>query len=144
MAGTGPNMSGHGTLLEYLVLVIETLCGRWLRAGEVVKNAASLIPGPVSYAAGARGPRDWRKRQVLKTRNLRESRAGMPTSALADEILADDDDRVRALISWAGNPAIAFPDQRKTAAALERLDLRLAAANKRVGDASGAGTSHSP
>jgi anaerobic selenocysteine-containing dehydrogenase len=123
MAGTGPNMSGHGTLLEYLVLVIETLCGRWLRAGEVVKNAASLIPGSVSYAAGARGPREWRKRQVLKTRNLRESRAGMPTSALADEILADDDDRVRALISWAGNPAIAFPDQGKTVAALQRLDL---------------------
>jgi anaerobic selenocysteine-containing dehydrogenase len=123
MAGTGPNMSGSGTLLEYLVLVIETLCGRWMRAGEVVKNAASLIPGPVSYVAGARGPRDWRKRQVLKTRNLRESRAGMPTSALADEILADDEDHVRALISWAGNPAIAFPDQRKTVAALKRLEL---------------------
>ena len=123
MAGTGPNMSGQGTLIEYLVLVIETLCGRWLRAGERVKNAASLIPGPVSYTAGARGPRDWRKQQVLKTRNLRESRAGLPASALADEILTDDDDRVRALISWAGNPAIAFPDQRKTVAALQRLDL---------------------
>jgi anaerobic selenocysteine-containing dehydrogenase len=123
MAGTGPNMAGSGTLLEYLVLVIETLCGRWLRAGEVVKNPASLIPGAVTYAAGARGPRDWRKRQQLKTRNLRETRAGMPTSALADEVLSDDDDRVRALISWAGNPAIAFPDQRRTVAALERLEL---------------------
>src|SRR5262249_10125716 len=28
-AGTGPNMSGHATLVEYLVLCLDTVCGHW-------------------------------------------------------------------------------------------------------------------
>ncbi|SNQ48456.1 hypothetical protein FRACA_250031 [Frankia canadensis] len=51
MAGTGPNMSGRGTLLEYLVLCLETLCGHWLRAGEVVRNPGVLVG---ERAAGVR------------------------------------------------------------------------------------------
>jgi len=44
----------------------------------------------------------------------------MPTAALPDEILLPGEGQVRALISCAGNPAAAFPDQRKTVAALLR------------------------
>ena len=35
-AGTGPNMAGYATLVEYLVLCLDTVCGHWLRTGEVV------------------------------------------------------------------------------------------------------------
>jgi len=123
MAGTGPNMSGSGTLLEYLVLALETLCGRWLREGEVLAVAPTLVPGRVTPTAGATGPTDWRRAEKVRVRGLQQSSAGMPSAALPDEILTEGDDRVRALISWAGNPAIAFPDQARTIAALEHLDL---------------------
>jgi anaerobic selenocysteine-containing dehydrogenase len=123
MAGTGPNMSGAGTLLEYLVLVLETLCGRWLREGEILKQAPTLLPGPISLRAGARDPQDWRLPEKMRVRGLQQSRAGMPLAALPDEILEPGDGQVRALISWGGNPTVAFPDQQKTISALKSLSL---------------------
>ena len=47
----------------------------------------------------------------------------MPTAALSDKILADGSDRIRAMVSCGGNPVAAWPDQRKTIAAMERLEL---------------------
>ncbi|HEX3930511.1 MAG TPA: molybdopterin-dependent oxidoreductase [Nocardioides sp.] len=123
MAGTGPNMAGSGTLLEYLVLGLETLCGRWMREGEVLTTAPALLPGRRRASAGAKDPTDWRRPEAVRARGLHESTAGMPSAALPDEILADGPGRVRALVSWAGNPAVAFPDQRRTISALESLDL---------------------
>jgi anaerobic selenocysteine-containing dehydrogenase len=49
--------------------------------------------------------------------------AGLPTSALADEILLEGAGRVRALISFGGNPLVAWPDQLKTHEALKAFDL---------------------
>lgn len=123
MAGTGPNMAGNGSLLEYLVLVLETLCGRWLREGETVRQAATVLPMPQDFRAGTRGPYAWQTGEVLGTRGLARTRAGLPLAALSDEILAEGPGRIRALICWGGNPMVAFPDQSKTARALEALDL---------------------
>jgi anaerobic selenocysteine-containing dehydrogenase len=123
MAGTGPNFSGGGTLVEYMVSVLETLCGRWLREGEVVRQGPTILPGSFAPRAGAIDPESWGLTELMRVRNLRQTRAGMPTAALADEILTPGDGQVRAFISWAGNPAVAFPDQSKTIAALRSLEL---------------------
>jgi anaerobic selenocysteine-containing dehydrogenase len=123
MAGTGPNMSGYGTLTEYLVLVLETLCGRWLREGEPVKASPALLPGFAPRAEARPPDEDWALSGRLRIRGLKETKAGMPTAVLPEEILQPGDGQIRALVSWAGNPAVAFPDQRRTARALESLDL---------------------
>jgi anaerobic selenocysteine-containing dehydrogenase len=47
----------------------------------------------------------------------------LPTGALADEILLEGDGQIRALFCLGGNPLTAWPDQIKTRAALEKLDL---------------------
>jgi len=47
----------------------------------------------------------------------------VPTAAASDEILTPGPGQIRALISWNGNPVVAFPDQLKTVAALKSLDL---------------------
>ncbi|WP_232016931.1 molybdopterin-containing oxidoreductase family protein [Gordonia insulae] len=123
MAGTGPNMAGDGTLVEYLVLVLETLCGRWLRAGETVAATPTLLP-PTSYVAQASSfEGKWALPGRIRVRGLRRTKAGMPTAALTDEILTPGEGQVRALISWGGNPAVAFPDQQRTIEALKSLDL---------------------
>ena len=44
MAGTGANMVQYGTLLEYLVLCLTTLCGGYQRAGDEVTNPGVLSP----------------------------------------------------------------------------------------------------
>ncbi|WP_326522881.1 molybdopterin-containing oxidoreductase family protein [Sphingomonas sp.] len=123
MAGTGPHMTAAGTLVEYLVQVLETLCGRWMRAGDVIKASPALLP-PARARAQARAPdADWALGGRMRVRGLKQSRAGMPVAALAEEILTPGDGQVRALICWGGNPAVAFPDQRRVVEALRSLDL---------------------
>ena len=56
-------------------------------------------------------------------RGLTDTVGGMPTAALADEILLEGEGQVKALICIGGNPMAAWPDQRKTLRALESLDL---------------------
>ncbi|HKA16113.1 MAG TPA: molybdopterin-dependent oxidoreductase [Myxococcota bacterium] len=122
-AGTGPNMSGNGTLLEYLLLCLNTVCGRWLRAGERVANPGAVVP-QFPAVAQAVGPwKAWGFGEKLRVRGFTNTAAGMPTTALADEILLDGEGQVRALINLGGNPVAAWPDQLKTIAAMKKLEL---------------------
>jgi anaerobic selenocysteine-containing dehydrogenase len=125
VAGTGPNMSGEGTLIEYLLLCLDTLCGHWMRAGEQVKNALTLIPASAQlHKAQAMAPfPSYDVGESMRVLGLSGSIAGLPTSVLPDEILQPGEGQVRALISLGGNPATAFPDQLKTIEALRSLDL---------------------
>ena len=59
----------------------------------------------------------------LRTRGLSNTACGLPTGALADEILLEGEGQIRALFCLGGNPLTAWPDQIKTRAALESLDL---------------------
>jgi anaerobic selenocysteine-containing dehydrogenase len=101
--GTGPSMSGPGTVVEYLALVLDTLAGHWLRAGECVVNAGTLTPAP-SFKAQASPPRPALSGIHLRVRGLSESAAGLPTAAAADEMLMPGERQLRALISCSGNP----------------------------------------
>lgn len=122
-AGVGPGFSDSSTLVEYLVLVVETLCGHWLREGEPVARASTLV-APPRYVAQASGPRPaYGFGERMRGTGLAGSAAGLPTGVLADEMLIEGEDRVRALLSCAGNPVSAWPDQLKVIEALGRLDL---------------------
>jgi anaerobic selenocysteine-containing dehydrogenase len=121
-AGTGPSMSSSSTLCEYLILALTTLTGKWLREGELVRNPRTLLP-PLVPRAQVNPPRPARAGPPMRVRGLRGSAAGMPTAALPEEILLPGEGQVRALISCAGNPVAAFPDQRATVAAMRALDL---------------------
>ncbi|HET9771834.1 MAG TPA: molybdopterin-dependent oxidoreductase, partial [Acidimicrobiia bacterium] len=124
-AGTGPNMAGRGSLLEYLVLCLDTICGHWLREGEQVRSPLSIIPGFAQMAKAQAIPPfpAFGFGEKMRMRGLTQTIAGMPTGALADEILAPGDGQVRALLSLSGNPASCIPDQLKTVEALRSLDL---------------------
>jgi len=123
VAGTGPNMSGHGNLTEYLLLCMTTLRGHWRRAGEALPNPGVLMP-PASPRAQPVAPRRaWGSGEKLRVRGLQGSAAGLPTAALADEMLLPGDGQVRALVCVGGNPVTAWPDPRKTRQALQGLEL---------------------
>ena len=123
VAGTGPNMAPHGNLTEYLLLCLNTLCGRWRRAGERVPNPGALLPKAVPIAQAQAPRRASGFGEKLRVRGLTSCAAGLPTAALADEILLEGEGRVRALVCVGSNPMAAWPDQQKTAAAMEKLDL---------------------
>lgn len=121
--GTGPNMSGLGNLTEYLSRVLMTVCGHWLREGDNFANPGALFHPPPPIAQAVDPYPAWGFGEELRVRNLTDTAAGLPTAALADEILLEGEGQVRALICIGGNPVMAWPDQEKTIAALNKLDL---------------------
>lgn len=122
-AGTGPNMSGPSTLVEYLVLCLETICGHWMRAGERLPNPGVLMAARPAKAQPSAPRAGYGFGTRMEARGLFESAAGLPTAALPDEMLLESGSRVRALVSCGANPVTAWPDQEKTVRALRSLDL---------------------
>jgi anaerobic selenocysteine-containing dehydrogenase len=122
-AGTGPHMAGSGTLLEYLALCLDTVCGHWQQAGETVRTAG-VLAAPRTAVAQAMDPKPaYGFGERSRVRGLGMTAAGMPSATLAEEILLEGPGRVRALISCGGNPVAAMPDERQTVEALQSLDL---------------------
>jgi anaerobic selenocysteine-containing dehydrogenase len=118
---TGANMSGRSSLTEYLILCLNTVCGRYLREGDAVLNPGVLLTRAVPKAqARPPEPAIFPDVKKMSVRDLSMSVLGMPTAALAEEILHG---KIRALFSLGGNPAAAVPDQNNMIAALESLDL---------------------
>ncbi len=123
VAGTGPNMAPHGNVTEYLLLALNSVCGHWRREGETVPNPGALLPRATPKAQALAPRAGWGRGESLRSRPLGSSAAGLPTAALADEILYEGEDRIRALLCVGSNPVAAWPDQRKTLEAMDRLDL---------------------
>ncbi len=123
--GTGPDMGPHSNLAEHLYECLNVLCGRYPRAGETIANPGVL------------GPRGGRRAEVTTPRRPWDSGPKGPTghgrlfgelmsNTLADAMLTRGNGGVRALISLAGNPVAALPNQRKVVRAFESLDLLVA------------------
>jgi anaerobic selenocysteine-containing dehydrogenase len=125
MIGTGPNMAGRGNLTEYLGLCLNSACGRWRRAGERVPNPGVLQPSR-SFLAQPMPPRPaWDLGEKLRVRGFSMAACGLPTAALADEILLEGKGQIKALITVGGNPMLAWPDQQKTFEAMQKLELHV-------------------
>jgi len=129
ICGTGPSMSGSSTLVEYLRMNLETLCGHHMREGEVLPVAGVTMAAPVAKAQASPPFPVWGEAfggPELRVRGLRAYYAGsapMPTSGLPDEILLPGEGQIRALLCCAGNPVLAWPDQNRTIEALRNLEL---------------------
>ena len=121
--GTGPNFALNGNLTEYLALCLTSICGRWPRAGQPVNRPNVMLPAYTAKAQALAPYQGWGYGERLRVRGLTNAACGMPTAALSDEILLDGEGQVRALICLGANPMAAWPDQRKTQRAMEKLEL---------------------
>ncbi len=122
-SGTGPSFSMYCNLKEYLLACLNTVCGAYTRAGQRVTRPNAMLPAYVPRAQPFPPFKAWGFGEKLRVHGLTDTAAGMPTAALADEILQPGEGQVRALICIGGNPMAAWPDQRKTQKAMEALDL---------------------
>ncbi len=124
-AGTGANMSGWSNVTEYLVLCLNTICGHYRRAGDRVANPGVLTTRR-SFPAQAMAPYpvDGFGKPLVSRPDLPPAVCGLPTSALADEILHPES-TIKALVTIGGNPMRAWPDPKRTRRALEALDLHV-------------------
>ena len=115
-SGTGASMNLGANVTEWLGWVLCALTGSLDRPGGTMFNPGFLrprehTPFPAALDTGAR---------AATRPDIPPCYGGLPTAALADEILAGN---VRALFVMGGNPALVFPESDKIRAALARLDL---------------------
>jgi len=123
VTGTGPNMSERAPLTEHLVLVLNTLCGRFNRPGERMPNPGILTPDRPARARVVPAAPLWGHGPRSRVRGLGQIFGEMPTAALNDEILEPGEGQVKALFCMGGNPIVAWPDQIKTKRSLDALEL---------------------
>ena len=128
VTGTGPEMAGNGTLTEYLVTCLNTLCARFPQEGD-----KAAIPG-VFTAQGPRRAQVGPKTPMFGAEDMAQSRFRglgqlgfeMPCNVLADEILTPGEGQVRALFVVGGNPLLAWPNLDACRKLAGRVDASLA------------------
>jgi anaerobic selenocysteine-containing dehydrogenase len=123
-SGTGPEMSGDGTMIEYLLASLNIVCGRFVREGEPA-SPPRVFTAQTPRPAGVVPPlKLWGEGfPASRFRGLTQLGEEMPCNVLADEILTPGDGQIRALIVVGGNPVVAFPNQEKMVRAMQDLDL---------------------
>ena len=124
--GIGLHMSRHPNLTTHLVMVLNALCGRYDRRGGLVYKPLLLAPALPEKAPAIDMPLFTglvsRVRDIPAINNWLGVEE-IPAGCLTDEMLTPGKGKIRALIVLAGNPALSFPDEKSTVAALKGLDL---------------------
>lgn len=119
-SGLGVLLGANGTLGYWLTLALQALLGGLDRVGGWLQQ-----PGAVNLPALA-------ARVGLKGRDMAvRSRVGnhpailgtLAAATLADDILLEGPERLRALVVVGGNPALSLPDAPRAQQALAALDL---------------------
>ena len=122
VCSTGPSFSTRSNLTYYLALCLTTICGRWAREGDLAPQPNVLLPA-FTPRAQPYAPYPVLSDRPMRVHGLMENASGVPTAALADEILQEGEGQIKVLICVGGNPVLSWPDQAKTEAALEKLEL---------------------
>jgi anaerobic selenocysteine-containing dehydrogenase len=123
MTCTGVNMAPRPDVTQHLVVALNSLCGRVRRAGETVPNPGVLRPARAFHADVDEPRAIWGDGPRSRFRGLGRFGIEMPINVFADEVLTPGPGQIKALVCVGGNPAVAFPDQRKVLAALDALEL---------------------
>jgi len=123
VAGVGANMSTRGTLNAYLLFAMKTVRGFYPRAGDEATHASVLNPRASFRAQPSRRMPAFnfggRKTGI---RGLEQSAAGLPLSALPEEMLRPGKNQVKAYFTL-GNGITNWPDTELVKRAFESLDL---------------------
>jgi len=109
-----------GTLASWLVDVVNALTGNLDRPG------GAMFPRPATEPAGGHGRRRGRVpygRWRSRVRGLPEFAGELPVATLAEEMEGTGAERVRALVTVAGNPVLSTPNGDRLARALAELEL---------------------
>jgi anaerobic selenocysteine-containing dehydrogenase len=109
-----------GTLASWLVDVVNVLTGNLDRPG------GAMFPRPATGPAVVqprRSERSYYGRWRSRVRGLPEFAGELPVAALAEEIDSAGEERVRALVTVAGNPVLSTPNGARLARALASLEF---------------------
>ncbi len=120
----GASTQAFGGLCQWLIVALNAVSGNLDRPGGAMftRPAFDPIAGPRPLAAGRGGFARWHSR----VRGLPETSGELPVAVLAEEILTPGEGRVRALVTFAGNPVLSTPNGGRLDRALASLDFMVA------------------
>lgn len=121
-SGTGPSFARHSNTNDHMIEVVNALCGGYRRAGDTIVNPGTLKPRQV-FEMAIPPSRSFAQEPKCVSEDTGRLMGEMPTPLLPREIMADSPDRIRALISFGGDPLMAMGDPHFARAAFIRLDL---------------------
>ena len=110
-----------GTLVSWLVMVINAVTGNLDRAGGTMFSTPIVdVPRAARYVPVGHGA--WTDRSG----RYKSFRAELPAVAMADEMLTGGKGQIRAMITYAGNPVSSIPQKGRIDEGLSGLDLYVA------------------
>ena len=112
----GVSTQEFGGLCHWLINALNAVTGNLDRPGGAMFTRPA-VDALANYGRGHLGR--WHSR----VRGLPEFGGELPSAALAEEILNDEPERIRALITLAGNPVLSTPNGGQLERALGRLDF---------------------
>jgi len=115
----GVSVCEFGALNHWLVQLIN------LASGNLDHVGGTMFPKPLFDLVGLNGPGGVSTVETVRG-TLPSVMGETPMVAFADEMLREDDGRIKVLFVQSGNPVLSAPDGRKTEEGLQKLDLMVA------------------
>ena len=119
----GTSTQEFGALAAWLTVALDAVTGNLDRAGGFMFTTPAADLVALASRTGDRGHFGvWKSR----VRGLPEFGGELPAATLAEEIDTEGDGRIRALITFAGNPVLSTPNGGRLDRALGKLDYLVA------------------
>lgn len=122
-SGTGTNMARHSNLNEHLLECLNALCGGYRKAGDPIRVTGAIFDAIPTVETVVPPNRTWEAEPRMRGAAAGKLNGEFPSSRLPDEILRDEEDRIRALVVSGGNPAASIGGTERTSRALKSLEL---------------------
>lgn len=113
----GMSTQEHGGLCHWLSTVINILTGHFDKPGGAMFTRPAMDIKRTNTFHQAHGR--WHSR----VRGLPEFEGELPVSTMAEEMLTPGEGQIKALITYAGNPALSTPNAKRLEEALPNLDF---------------------
>lgn len=121
-SGTGPSMATHSNLADHMIEVVNVLAGGYRREGDLVRNPGTLKTKDF-FEMAVSPSRSFEQEPKCVSEDIGPLLGEFPAALIPREIMADSPDRIRALISFGGDPLPAMGDPAAALPAFEQLDL---------------------
>lgn len=112
----GVSVCEFGTLNQWLIQIIN------IASGNLDREGGTMVPEPALDTINLVGRGSVRTADTVRG-VMPSVMSELPMVTFADEMLRDDDERIRSLFVVTGNPVLSAPDGAKLDRALEQLDL---------------------
>jgi len=121
-SGTGPSFALHSNANDHLIEAVNALCGGYRREGDRIRNPGTLKRKP-AFEMAVSPTRSFEQEPKCLSQDTGQLLGEMPSALIPGEIMADSPDRIRALISFGGDPLKAMGDPAYAAKAFGQLEL---------------------